>query len=420
MIDRIRLYFWLIFVSVCNIFCDLKDDSALQYYFYLGDYIGLRDHGSLSWSKIKNCKNYKDVAEKIMPLYIKSFPDFLFYVDENVHKVDEPLKIDEFTETSTILIVGKKNYYISRDRDITLVKDISEEVTKLEEEFKVGYYMTEGQLLKKLASYTKIKDKITLDLDTYLKTVKIVTGIHLNKLEDDDVQKGYIKFKDGTSLECSDRNIEKFFPKIKSIHSKIKTDSVMYNSLFYFLYFGGEIEVISGEGGTEKVEKMVNLDVKDTEGRIKKYNDLKNEKLHFNFDNRPISYNLIFPEYDSFISFCIRKQSMSTGKVIKLVIPKDFLGDDNGKTAGVNFIFKLFDIDKSDLFDDNIKFINDDYRIKIKRDKKLSIDKSPGYDYLNDFGVCDGSDESRKQDDHKIPDPNDKKCFGRCGCCCFQ
>lgn len=157
---------------------------------------------------------------------------------------------------------------------------------------------------------------------------------------------------------------------------------------------------------------MVNLDVKDTEGRIKKYNDLKNEKFHFHLFNKPIIYNITFPEYGCFMDFCIKKQSMSTSTTIRLVIPKDFLGDDNGKTAGVNFVFKLFDIDKSDLFDDNIEFSDGYYCIKIKKDKKLSIDKSPGYDYLNNFGVNDGSD------DHDT-DISNKKCCG-CGCCCFQ
>ena len=154
---------------------------------------------------------------------------------------------------------------------------------------------------------------------------------------------------------------------------------------------------------------MVNLNVKDTEGRIKKYNDLKNEKFHFYLDNKPITYNIKFPECNSYIDFCIEKQSMSIGHIIRLAIPNDFLGADNGYTAGLNFIFKLFNIDKSDLFVDNIKLSHGYYWIKIKKDKNLSIDKSPGYNYLNDFGAYNGYDDH----DHNI---SKKKC---CGCCCF-
>ena len=99
---------------------------------------------------------------------------------------------------------------------------------------------------------------------------------------------------------------------------------------------------------------------------------------------------------------------MSTGHVIRLVIPNDFLGNDNGKTAGVNFIFKLFNIDESDLFVDNIKHSHGYYWIKIKKDKKLSIDKSPGYNYLNDFGI---------QNPYEDHDPNISK--KKCCCCCF-
>ena len=406
MIDRIRLYFWLLVVNICNIFCVPKDDSSLQYAYYFEN---LKGNGSLVWSNINKCINYKDVAGKILKDALAENEDFLFYVDENVHKGDEPLKIDEFTEASKILIVGKNDYIIFRDFKNVLVDDIHKEVTELQKELKGGYYMTEGQLLKKLDIYTKIKDKITLELDTYINTVKIVKRICLNKLEEDDVKQGYIKFKDPYIYKCSDRSIEDFFSKINLIHNNIESDSKIYNSLFYFLYFGGEIEVISGEGGDKKVEKMVNLNVKDTEGRIKKYNDLKNEKFHFYLDNKPITYNLIFPECKRHIDFCIEKQSMSIGHIIRLAIPNDFLDADKGYTAGLNFIFKLFNIDKSDLFVDNIKFSHGYYWIKIKKDKKLSIDKSPGYNYLNDFGAYHGYDDH----DHNI---SKKKC---CDCCCF-
>ena len=406
MIDRIRLYFQLLVVNICNIFCVPKDDSLLQYEFYFKNSNG---NGSLVWGNINKCINYKDVAGKILKDAVAENEDFLFYVDEKVHKGNEKFKIDEFTEASKILIVGKNDYIIFRDLNNVLVDDIHKEVTELQKELKGGYYMTEGQLLKKLDIYTKIKDKITLDLDTYINTVKIVKRIRLNKLEEDDVEQGYIKFEDHVIYKCSDRSIEDFFSKINLIHNNIESDSKIYNSLFYFLYFGGEIEVISEEGGEKKVEKMVNLDVKDTDGRIKKYNDLKNEKFHFYLDNKSITYNLIFPECKCYIDFCIEKQSMSIGHIIRLAIPNDFLGADNGYTAGLNFIFKLFNIDKSDLFDDNIKRSHGYYWIKIKKDKNLSIDKSPGYNYLNDFGAYKGYDDH----DHNI---SKKKC---CGCCCF-
>lgn len=147
-------------------FCDFKDDSALQYAYYFGSDRNLKGEGSLQWSQIKSCKNYKDVAGKIITSPSEKTSDFLFYVDENVHKGEEPFKIDEFTETSKILIVGKDDYSIFKDNNNVLVDDIYKEVTELEKEIKGGYYMTEGQLNKKLDSYKKIKDKITLHSDT--------------------------------------------------------------------------------------------------------------------------------------------------------------------------------------------------------------------------------------------------------------